>query len=352
MLEACKLAPGLVPAAVKAADVLDETKDYRKASKLVEAAWRINPHPDLADAYAVIKGGDAALDRLKRVRSLSGLMPDALESKLALARAALDAREWPEARAVLEPLVAGEVTPRLCMLMAELEEGEHGDFGKVRQWLSRAVGASRDPVWVADGQVSDSWQPISPVTGKLDAFEWKVPVQQLAHADQPLLERDDLAEGANASEDVVLLPPQDGKENEVDAADPINDASVVADDADVTDIQDDGSDGAEEAPEAPSVAKDARADADTAADELADEIGKDLEKGAGSASDNAEAAEEGVEAEETKLQNGSSDDAETGRDDKFHKPQKVEFPLPHAPDDPGPKKDPLPESPEKRFRLF
>ena len=92
--EACKLAPGLVAAVVMQARILNDAKDYRKASKLVEAAWRIEPHPDLAAAYAYIKDGDTALDRLKRVRVLFGLMPDHLESKLAMARAFIDAREW------------------------------------------------------------------------------------------------------------------------------------------------------------------------------------------------------------------------------------------------------------------
>jgi HemY protein len=60
--------------------------------------------------------------------------------------------------------------------MAEIEEGQSGDQGKAREWLARAVRAPRDPAWTADGIVSDEWEPLSPVTGRLDAFEWKVPV--------------------------------------------------------------------------------------------------------------------------------------------------------------------------------
>ena len=36
--------------------------------------------------------------------------------------------------------------------------------------------APRDPAWTADGFVSERWLPVSPVTGRLDAFEWKVPL--------------------------------------------------------------------------------------------------------------------------------------------------------------------------------
>ena len=63
--------------------------------------------------------------------------------------------------------------------MAEIEEAENGSTGRVREWLSRALRAPRDPVWTADGVVSDVWLPVSPVTGRIDAFEWKTPVERL-----------------------------------------------------------------------------------------------------------------------------------------------------------------------------
>jgi HemY protein len=42
------------------------------------------------------------------------------------------------------------------------------------------VRAARDPAWTADGMVSDRWMPVSPVSGRLDAFEWRVPLAELA----------------------------------------------------------------------------------------------------------------------------------------------------------------------------
>ena len=60
--------------------------------------------------------------------------------------------------------------------MAEIERGEHGDTGRARAWMLRAVRARHDPVWTADGYVSDRWRPVSPVTGRLDAFQWQTPL--------------------------------------------------------------------------------------------------------------------------------------------------------------------------------
>lgn len=185
-LEAVKLAPTLVPAAALAGRLLGESQDMRRAARLVEAAWKANPHPDLADAYAHLQPGASARDRLARVQSLAEKTPGNIEGALAVARAALDAQEFAVARRVLAPLAIAP-SQRVSMLMAELEEKEHGDEGRAREWMTRALRAKRDPAWTADGHVSDRWMPVSPVTGRLDAFQWKDPVSDL-HPDETVIE--------------------------------------------------------------------------------------------------------------------------------------------------------------------
>jgi HemY protein len=182
VMEAVKLAPTLVPAAVLAAKFESEAHQVRRAMKLVEAAWLANPHPDLADAYAHVKLGDAARQRLQRVETLAAKTPadkaGHVEGQLAIARAAIDASEFARAREVLTPYV-NDPTQRVALLMAELERTEHGDGGRARAWTLRAVRARHDPAWTADGYVSDRWRPVSPVTGRLDAFQWQTPVASL-----------------------------------------------------------------------------------------------------------------------------------------------------------------------------
>lgn len=173
-MEAVRLAPTLVPAAACAGRLLGAAGELKKATRVVETAYSANPHPELADVEAYLRPGDAAQDRLKRIRMLVNRAPSHRESAIALARASIDAHEFAQARLVLEPLAA-EPSQRVCLLMAELEAAEHADIGKAREWTARAVRASRDPAWIADGIVSDGWAPLSPVTGKLDAFVWEVP---------------------------------------------------------------------------------------------------------------------------------------------------------------------------------
>jgi HemY protein len=179
-LEAVKLAPALVPAATLASRLLGEAGELRRAARIIETAWQANPHPDLAETYAHLRSGDLARDRLARVEALAKTSPAAVEGALAVAQAALDARELALARAALAPL-RGAPTQRVALLVAKLAEME-GDEGRAREWMARALHARRDPAWTADGFVSDRWMPVSPVTGRLDAFEWKEPLGELAGA--------------------------------------------------------------------------------------------------------------------------------------------------------------------------
>ena len=178
VMEAIKLAPTLVPAAVLAGKYESEAHQVRRSMRIVETAWLAQPHPDLADAYAHVKLGDSARQRLVRIETLAAKAPGHIESALALARAAIDASEFARARAALAPFIDAP-TQRVAMLMAEIERTEHGDSGRARAWTLRAVRALHDPVWTADGYVSSTWRPVSPVSGRLDAFQWQTPVAAL-----------------------------------------------------------------------------------------------------------------------------------------------------------------------------
>jgi HemY protein len=194
--DALKLAPDLVPAAALAGRLLSRRGDLRKAARIIETAWKAQPHPDLADAYLNLRPGDAALDRLKRAETLAKLSSWAPEGRIAVARAAMEAREFGRARQALAPLATERPTMRVCLLMADLEQAEHGASGRVREWLARATRAPRDPAWIADGVVSDKWAPLSPVTGRLDAFVWQAPpdvlvAPELVVADEVLADLDE-----------------------------------------------------------------------------------------------------------------------------------------------------------------
>ncbi|MEO8683245.1 MAG: heme biosynthesis HemY N-terminal domain-containing protein [Devosia sp.] len=179
-LTALKLLPDFVPAALIAARVHINRGETRKAMSLLRRIWRATGHPDAALLYAHAQPGASAVDRLKRMGELVEMPPPHRAAALVLARTAIDAYDWGRARDALAPFTGKEATQGVASLMAEIEEGQSGDQGKSREWLARAVRAPRDPAWTADGLTSDEWEPISPISGRLDAFEWKVPVTATA----------------------------------------------------------------------------------------------------------------------------------------------------------------------------
>ncbi len=224
-LTAHKLAVGLVPASITAARICQRLGDNRKAAKVLESSWKDAPHPEIADAYINLRSGDTASERLKRAEKLSQKKPDSLEGHLAIARSAVDAGEWTTARTAMKKVLKAGATERACLLMADIEQAEHGDAGRVREWLSRAVSAERDPVWTADGMVSDHWQPLSPTTGQLDAFEWKIPVAALGDPANTV----DYSDLANEPLPKPAAPVVE-KEADTTALDDIEDATIIDDD--------------------------------------------------------------------------------------------------------------------------
>jgi HemY protein len=219
VMEAVKLAPTLVPAAVLASKFESEAHQVRRSMRIIEAAWLAQPHPDLADAYAHVKLGDSARQRLVRIETLAAKAPGHIESALALARAAIDATEFARAREALAPFIAAP-TQRVAMLMAEIERTEHGDSGRARAWTQRAVRALHDPVWTADGYVSASWRPVSPVTGRLDAFQWQTPLAALPSDKGDAIEPSPFEEAMLAPPPPALREPAAALTSESSAAPP------------------------------------------------------------------------------------------------------------------------------------
>jgi len=204
--EAVKLAPDLIPAIAVAARSEAHAGNLRRASRMIEKTFAKIPHPELAEAYGEVRPGENARERLERMKTLAYKAPGHSESLMAMVRAAIDANDFQLARDMIA-LLLKEPTQRVCLLMAEIEAAEHGDHGKAREWTGRAMRARRDPAWVADGYVSERWLPISPLSGKLDAFIWAVPPE--AHGG-PVLEQvaqQALAEASAAAKPATVKVP-------------------------------------------------------------------------------------------------------------------------------------------------
>lgn len=216
-MEAHALAPDLIPAAAIAGRILAGKGNTARAAKVLQKTWSRAPHPDLATAYAYARIGDSPRDRLDRVKQLAALRPYAVESPIAVTTAALEAHAFDEARHAIAPLLEpSRLTQQAATLMARIEAEQNGDKGRTREWLARAATAQRDAAWTADGIVADRWAPVSPATGQLDSFVWKVPVERVGDGDETAALHERLAELVALGEDAeTLTSPRVGGEEVV-----------------------------------------------------------------------------------------------------------------------------------------
>lgn len=168
-------APEFVPAAVAAARLQNAIGKPKRALHVLETAWRQTPHPDLAAELLALWPQESPARRFARVQQFVASPPGHTEGALTLARAAIDAGEWTQARRALEGLGSGPLEVRVCRLWAELEDAEHGPGPAARDWLLRAADAPADPAWTCTrcaGHVP-LWQPTCPHCGGFDTLQWR-----------------------------------------------------------------------------------------------------------------------------------------------------------------------------------
>ncbi len=179
---ASSLAPDYLPATIRTVELLVGNGKEGQAARQIEAAWARTPHPRLAHLYGEVDSATDPLNRVKRFEKLLAANSDHDESHLALARAALDAGLWGEARNHLEKVAENDPPVRVCRLMAELEEREFGDGAATREWLVRAAAAPSDPAWLCRecGTQSDAWSPLCPACGALGTLYWATPTRSRA----------------------------------------------------------------------------------------------------------------------------------------------------------------------------
>ena len=216
-IEANRLSPDLIPAAVMAARGYIEAGNARYAARVLTKTWGASPHPDIAAAFAEIEPDETPAARIKRFKALIKQTPNHPETKMLLAELNIAAEDFPAAKRALDDLNEADPTSRSLTLMAAIERGQGSDDVVVRGWLARALTAPRGPQWVCEtcGNVHAVWGPTCGNCGSFDTLAWKTP--QAGEVAMPSgIEMLPLIVGqiADNSEDVVdaeVINNEDGK---------------------------------------------------------------------------------------------------------------------------------------------
>jgi HemY protein len=176
-IEANRMSPDLVPAAVLATETYIAKSNARAATRVICKAWDVAPHPDLAAAFAAIVLDEDPTARIKRFHVLTKVHADHPETKMLLAELYIAAEDFPEARRAITELVTETPTARSLTIMAAIERGEGSADAVVRGWLAKALMASRGPQWICDNcqHIHPAWEPVCVNCSGFDTLTWHEP---------------------------------------------------------------------------------------------------------------------------------------------------------------------------------
>lgn len=176
-IEANRLSPDLIPAAVMAADGYVAQGKSKNAARVLKKAWSVQPHPDLAGSFARIVPDETPKERIKRFAVLTNQHRDNPETRMLLAELYIAAEDFPAARSALGDLAETDPTSRALAIMAAIERGSGADDALVKGWLARALTAPRGPQWVCDNchKAHAAWGPVCDSCNGFDTLSWRQP---------------------------------------------------------------------------------------------------------------------------------------------------------------------------------
>jgi HemY protein len=218
-VEANKLAPSLVPAALLAAEGHREQNNGKQASRILRAAWQLVPHRELASGFAALAPDEEPAARLKRFEQFTKGTDSHPESKMLMAELYVALADFEAARRALGELAKTDPTMRALTILAAIERGDGADDQSVRQLLTQAISAQRDPQWICEncGHVDHDWEPVCLNCEAIDSIAWKrPPMSEAVSPDMLPLIVGHMAQGA--ADLPPLLKPEDLGQSDQEAA--------------------------------------------------------------------------------------------------------------------------------------
>ena len=172
--------PALADATLRLARLQAAQDLPRQAATALEKAWKLDPLPELAAAYAGLIPDEAPLQRLRRLEKFAALQPEAWATHRILGETALAAKLWGQARKHLGRAAEIRPTAGLLGMLSRLEVAEYQNQKAAQAWLSKVPAA--DPDWLcgACGGHADAWSLTCPQCGALDRLTWESPVSVAA----------------------------------------------------------------------------------------------------------------------------------------------------------------------------
>lgn len=173
--EALKLAPDLTAAMLALVNYYEESNRHSKAWKYLKKGYAAKPHPSFFAVFKQVFKQTSVLDLYQRGEELCQGQEKHPVSQWLLAKLALEAKLWGQARVHLTALKQIQPTQSCFELMAELEKREHpGNIEALQSLYNQAAQATRDPMWVCQDchSVLPKWHAFCPSCQAFDQITW------------------------------------------------------------------------------------------------------------------------------------------------------------------------------------
>jgi len=172
---ALKLDPAYAPAALAAAKIHLEQAEPKTSEKIILSMWKKAPNRELGEMALELYPAESSNETFRRISKLSMSASNFSESQHVLAKAAIDAGHWPEAREAIDKVIqTNNATKETYALLSTLEKKQKNDDAAIAD-LQKKIEVAKDEVkWTcAECEASfNHYAPLCTSCGSFDGLKW------------------------------------------------------------------------------------------------------------------------------------------------------------------------------------
>lgn len=175
--QALECVPDFVPASLLMAEYyMENDRQVRKASKVLNKIWRLNPTTEIAEAYLNLWPEDSAIEKVQRMETLAltnGKNPSV--NNLILADLYCKAKLWAKAKSEFEIfLINNPATKKMAKTIAYYEKNANNNEMAATNWKKKTTECMSDSIWIClkCGHMSSKWHPYCKKCDEVGSFSW------------------------------------------------------------------------------------------------------------------------------------------------------------------------------------
>jgi HemY protein len=169
------LAPDLTEATFRLAQYYGESQRLSKALKTLNQGYIAQPNPEYGVILQQVYADLSPIDLYKEGEKMTASHPNHRYTQQILAKLAIDAKLWGQARSHLEKLNKFTITKIYYQLMAHLEALQHPDQPHLaKNWLDQSAQAPQDATWtcVDCAHTYERWSLLCSSCHGIDSIHW------------------------------------------------------------------------------------------------------------------------------------------------------------------------------------